>query len=352
MTTRAKPQTDATLARLPRPKKEQLLAVGRAGLYLKRRPNGRDSWQLRTRVGGTWRVALLGEFPAMTLAVAAAHAEAAKPMSGTALDSATVGGALGEFFRTYVATRYRTATARRESESLLRRATEPLAVRLLRSVKRGEWVHCIDPLRDRPNSARKALALLRQFSGWCAVRGLLDFDPLAGVTGGRLGLEQYAPRERVLTTDELRTLCARADPDAHMLRFALLTACRIGEALAWTPAQVTGDVWTIPETKSGRPHTVPLSPAAAALLPLPSPRPVYVSMVGRQKRLGVMWNAHDLRRTAATLMREAGVAVSTVEAVLNHAPTRLVQVYQKHDPIEEKRAALHALAARLATVCI
>lgn len=322
--------------------------MGRHGLYLKRRPNGRDSWQLRTRVGGKWRVATLGDFPAMTLAVAAAHAESSRPVSGAALDSATVGGALGEFFRTYVATLYRTEVARKESESLLRRAVEPLAVRLLRSVKRADWVARVDAFRDRPNSARKVLALLRQFTGWCVVRGLLDGDPLAGVTGGRLGIEQYQPRERVLTTDELRALWARPDADAQVLKFALLTATRIGETLQWVPEQVQGDVWTIPQTKNGKPHTVPLSKEAAALLPLPTPRPVYVSMVGRQKRLGVTWNAHDLRRTAATLMREAGVPVSTVEAVLNHAPSRLVQVYQKHDPVDEKRAALQALAAQMA----
>ena len=124
-------------------------------------------------------------------------------------------------------------------------------------------------------------------------------------------------------------------------------ACRVGEALQWTAEQVAGAVWTIPTTKSGRAHTLPLTPPAASLLPLPDPMPVYVSMAGRLKRRGVAWTAHDLRRTAATLMREAGVPVHDVEAVLNHAPPRLVRVYQRHDPLQEKAAALRALAARL-----
>ena len=59
---------------------------------------------------------------------------------------------------------------------------------------------------------------------------------------------------------------------------------------------------------------------AAPLLPLPDPMPVYVSLAQRLKRSGSSWTAHDLRRTAATLMREAGVPVHDVEAVLNHAP--------------------------------
>lgn len=128
------------------------------------------------------------------------------------------------------------------------------------------------------------------------------------------------------------------------LKFALLTACRIGEALQWAPGQVVQGLWTIPDTKSGRPHSLPLTAQAAALLPLPDPRPVYVSMAGRMKRLGITWRTHDLRRTAATMMREAGIPVHDVEAVLNHAPPRLVRVYQRHDPLVEKAAALAALA--------
>jgi integrase len=202
----------------------------------------------------------------------------------------------------------------------------------------------VQVLTDRPNTASKTLALMKQFSGWALARGLLDADPLGGVTAGRLGLQAYAPRERVLTPAELRTLWQRTDQDAHVLKFAFLTACRIGEALQWAPEQVAQGLWTIPETKSGRPHSLPLTAQAAALLPLPNPRPVYVSMAGRLKRQGVTWTAHDLRRTAATLMREAGVPVHDVEAVLNHAPPRLVRVYQRHDPLAEKGAALTALA--------
>jgi integrase len=230
---------------------------------------------------------------------------------------------------------------------MLDRALAGMANRSLSSLRRLDLTAAVQALADRPNTASKTLALVKQFTGWGAARGLLEVDPLGGVTAGRLGMQAYAPRERVLTPAELRTLWERTDPDAHVLKFAFLTACRIGEALAWAPGQVAGTVWTIPETKSGRPHTVPLSPKAAALQPLPNPMPVYVSMAGRLKRTGEGWTAHDLRRTAATMMREAGVPVHDVEAVLNHAPARLVRVYQRHDPLAEKAAALAALSDRL-----
>jgi integrase len=233
---------------------------------------------------------------------------------------------------------------------MLDRALAGVANRSLSSLRRLDLTAAVQSLADRPNTAAKTLALVKQFTGWGAARGLLDVDPLGGVTASRLGLQAYAPRERVLTPAELRTLWNRTDADALVLKFAFLTACRIGEALAWADCQVTAGVWKIPQTKSGRPHTVPLTPQAKALLPLPEPRPVYVSLAGRQKRAGLDWTPHDLRRTAATFMREAGVPVHDVEAVLNHAPPRLVRVYQRHDPLAEKAAALAALADRLAEV--
>jgi integrase len=347
MKTAAKPlRTDAAIGKLPTPTHEVLMPFG-GSLYLKRRPNGRQTWVLRTRMGGAWQVRQLGEWPTVGLHLARQRAQDGRIELAPSLPSNTVSHALETFNREYIATRYRTEDARKESGAMLARVLGRFENRPLFSLRRMDLTTAVQALATRPNTATKTLALLKQFTGWGAARGLLDVDPLGGVTAGRLGLQAYAPRERVLTPTELRTLWKRSDPDAHVLKFVFLTACRIGEALAWAPGQVAADVWTIPETKSGRPHTVPLTPKAAALLPLPDPRPVYVSMAGRQKRTAEGWTLHDLRRTAATMMREAGVPVHDVEAVLNHAPARLVRVYQRHDPLTEKAAALAALAGRL-----
>jgi len=42
-------------------------------------------------------------------------------------------------------------------------------------------------------------------------------------------------------------------------------------------------------------------------------------------------------------MREAGVTIEDVEAVLNHSPGQLVQVYQRQDKIPAIRGALETL---------
>jgi integrase len=55
------------------------------------------------------------------------------------------------------------------------------------------------------------------------------------------------------------------------------------------------------------------------------------------------WRLHDLRRTLATGLRVLGVSLDATEAVLNHksgSRSGIVQVYQRHEYKEEKRAAL------------
>ncbi|WP_395699093.1 tyrosine-type recombinase/integrase [Aquabacterium sp.] len=343
--------TDAAIGRLPPVTAEKLVPVG-GSLYLKRRPNGRQSWVLRTRIGGKWQVRQLGDWPTVTLHLARQRAEAARDGASPADAGSTVAHALAEFKLSYIGGRYRREDSKKESGALLGKALAPVAGRALASVRRADLVKAIELVRDRPNTAAKTLALLKQFTSWAAARDLIEADPMAGVRAGKLGLKPYQPRERVLSRDELRALWARDDDDARVLKFCALTACRIGEALQWVPEQVQGDIWTIPAaaTKNGTAHALPLSAEARALLPLPKPMPVYQSLYSRLKATKATWRPHDIRRTAATMMRAAGVPVLDIEAVLNHAPPRLVRVYQRHDPIDEKRAALARLAASVADV--
>lgn len=339
-----KPLTDAAIKRLPPVTAEKLVPVG-GSLYLKRRPNGRQSWVLRTRIGGKWQIRQLGDWPTVPIHLARQRADAERRDTGPADAGGSVGHALAEFKINYIGTRYRREDSKKEAGAMLGKALAGIAGRSIATLRRADLIVAIDRVRDRPNTATKTLALLKQFTGWAAARDLIEADPLSGVRASKLGLKAYAPRERTLTTAELRELWKRTDADAHVLRFCALTACRIGEALQWTPGQMVGDVWTIPDTKNGTTHTLPLPAAALALLPLPDPRPAYTSLVGRLKEAGITWRPHDIRRTAATMMRAAGVPVLDIEATLNHAPPRLVRVYQRHDPLDEKRAALVALAS-------
>ena len=62
---------------------------------------------------------------------------------------------------------------------------------------------------------------------------------------------------------------------------------------------------------------------------------------------------HDIRRTMATRMAKLGVALPTVEKLLNHISGSfggVAGVYQQHDFADEKRQALEAWAQHLLTL--
>jgi integrase len=140
------------------------------------------------------------------------------------------------------------------------------------------------------------------------------------------------------------------EPYGPLLRFALLTGGRIGEAIQLEPEQVTGELWTIPITKNGRPHTLPLTPTAAALAAAGWPKRGYQALFSHLVMLGVSWRPHDLRRTAATRMIEAGVSSDAVESVLNHSRAKLLRTYQQADPLPAMRDALARLDRAIAAV--
>lgn len=200
-------------------------------------------------------------------------------------------------------------------------------------------------------------------SGAFGVRNLLTVLRWASKAGRHyvapelLGLETSVAkpqRDRVLSRRELAALLpllVTADTGyvaAHHL--LLLTATRRGELAGarWRDVDLEQAVWHLPQTKSGQPHTVPLSRQAVALLRrLPGgsdPNGYVVEVDGRplkdwdkatatlQAASGTAgWHRHDLRRTAATLMAECGVIPDIIEASLNHViHSQLAATYNRH----------------------
>ena len=125
-----------------------------------------------------------------------------------------------------------------------------------------------------------------------------------------------------------------------------------------------GRLWTLPRerVKNNRPHEVPLSDAAIAILAaLPriegagfvlttngaSPSSGYSK---GKRRLDALlppdmppWRLHDIRRSVASGMARLGVSLPVIEKILNHTSgsfAGIVSVYQRHDFADEKRAAL------------
>ena len=68
--------------------------------------------------------------------------------------------------------------------------------------------------------------------------------------------------------------------------------------------------------------------------------------------LKIEFRGHDLRRTAATKMAEAGVPRHHISAVLNHVEdgARVTRVYDRYSYDTEKRIALETWARRLQAI--
>jgi integrase len=244
-------------------------------------------------------------------------------------------------------------------------------------------------------TANMALALLRQFVRWCAVRDWIERDPTLNLTKAAVGGKDR-PRDRVLSAleiVELRDALPASGLPERMQRalwVILAAGCRVGELSAAKVADfdLKGCTWLIPETKNGTEHLVHLSTFAADhitamaalakgsayLLPgrssdddendRPISEKVLTKLVGDRQRDTPLkgrtkasstlllargkWTPHDLRRTMATRMRQdLRISSDVVERCLNHTPQGIVGVYQTGELLTERKEAFTAWGAEL-----
>lgn len=174
---------------------------------------------------------------------------------------------------------------------------------------------------------------------------------------------QERSRDRVLTRDELRELWsalheteakhADGSPKPRLSQtlndvflVMLLTAQRCGEVcqMQWSEVDLDTGWWLIPGdvAKNHDPHRVPLTAMALEILK---------RRAGAKKAAAILckggvsfhFRAHDLRRTAASYMGEAGVDRFHIAHVLNHRSvthSTVTAIYDRYRYDKEKRAAL------------
>lgn len=168
-------------------------------------------------------------------------------------------------------------------------------------------------------------------------------------------------------------LCPISARLAALLKVRLLTAQRGGEVtrMRWVDLDLESGWWTIPasDTKNGEPHRVPLADDVVALIRAQQKNDddrEYVflgqsaSLRDRAKKapsaiarvLGIEFRGHDLRRTAATRIAEAGIPRDHIAKVLNHVEggPRATRVYDRHTYDREKRLALDTWTRTLKSI--
>lgn len=224
---------------------------------------------------------------------------------------------------------------------------------------------------------------LSKFFHWAVDRQLISINPISRLDR----VEAYEVRERVLSMDELRRVWDAAGemgyPFGPMYRMLILTGARraeIGEmernerrSIVLNGEAVPAVVIPPSRHKSGRGHTMYLSPPAVAILdnlPDLGGKFLFSSTAGKTPVSGYSkgkarldrilakriaeeaaerkeeaqpmerWTVHDIRRTVATNLAEMGIPGDHIERVLGHSMEKLQRTYIKHDYAQEMREAM------------
>jgi integrase len=182
-------------------------------------------------------------------------------------------------------------------------------------------------------------------------------------------------RDRVLSPQEVQHLwqiCEGEGAYGAALQLCLLTGQRYGAVAAMRWEHIVDGCWHVPaESRAkGVGGTLELPPIAMAILarqPRFDGNPyVFAVSHGRKRchltysskrktaidrRLGQIasgmkpWRVHDLRRTARTLMTQAGVSTEIAERVLGHKQADVEEIYNRYRYVREKGIALAKLAS-------
>ncbi len=256
-----------------------------------------------------------------------------------------------------------------------------LGAQPIRDVRRADVHQLLDGLvaEGRVGAAREVRKHLSRLFNWAVDREIVPANPLIGME--RKDLAANGDAGRALTDAELRAVWRAAlglgYPFGPFYRLLMLTGQRRAEwaEARWSEIDDATRVLTVPRgrQKSDRDHLVPLAdPAWAIVQELPrgeggdfmmsstnGEKPVSGFSKGKQRldRLALVeiqrddpeaelapWRTHDLRVTCETRLADLGADPEIRDAVLSHAKPGLQKIYNKHDYLDQKRAALTTYA--------
>lgn len=344
------------------------------GLRLRVGSGGKKAWIVRARAGAKIVNKTIGAYPGMTLK--AAREKADQVLQAIARDGSTEAmdrtfGALCEVWIDKKA-KPNNSSWKLQDRRLEMHVLPKWRDRKIASIRKADVHDLIDGIEGDvlPN---RVLTVVKTVMRFAVARDWIDASPVEGVHKSKA----ESPRDRFLDMPECVAVWRGSElagyPFGPFVKLLLLTGQRRNEVagMRWDELDLEAGVWSLSgeRTKSDRPHVVPLSSSALAILDglphfgeyvLSTDGETHIAGFSKGKAwldglidgLGVSvapWTLHDLRRTAATHMVRLGVIEDVVGRVLNHAPKGVTaQVYALHAYLPEKRSALERWSAELA----
>ena len=378
------------------------------GLFLRVMPSGSRQWLQRLTIGGRRRELGLGSPPVVTLAMARDMAIenrrcavrggdplAEKRAAKAKASPMTFAEAVEEYAKIKLA-EFKSEKHRKQWRSALDRMIIPtLGPMPVAQIETADVLRALEQhWRERTASAKKVRGAVEAVLDWATVSGHRRGDNPARWRGN---LAQILPSPNkiakavhhpAVAPGDLATwwaaLARREGMAAEALRFLTLTSARSGEVrgATWEEIDLDAAIWTISgeRMKAGRPHRVPLPPAAVDLLRalprLHGTDLVFFAARGGQlsdmaigqlmrrmqaaeekagragfvdAQTGKPAVAHGLRSSFRQWCAERGYDRDLAEIALAHAVgSEVERAYQRSDMLDRRRALLADWAQVLA----
>ncbi|HAG0017372.1 TPA: site-specific integrase [Salmonella enterica] len=261
---------------------------------------------------------------------------------------------------------------KRDEERITKYVYSTLGDRLVDDCSIREWVACFEKIRAKyPVSAGAAFQVCRQALRYCRLRGYTSSRVLDDFRLSDMG-SKGTKRERVLNEAEISSLWCELQEDGgiyasqsylrHLVTVLVVFGCRTHEIResTWSEWDLKRRLWTIPKsrTKNGqilvRPIPERLVPWLECLKGKHQEQDYVLGQFQTQMRISKLgslqwqwlrhkqkWRNHDIRRTVATWMNEAGVNTWVVEHLLGHAVAGVAGIYNRAQYLMEKEQALN-----------
>ena len=373
-----------TKARKAKPREKAYRIADAGGLALEVRPSGSKIWRYRYRLNGTPGMYTIGEYPGVTIAEARERRDWARK-------AVADGESPREAEKRELLEHQSQPTLQEVAQEWIDTNAKGWSDYYLKQVRRGieeDICPSIGHLPVREVSSSQILAILKSVEqrGAPSVALLIrqwlsaiyryaittlraDNDPTMPVQGAVK--RQPTKHKASLNLDEFQVLVRKLWGEDGRIAYRIteiaiqllaLTIVRTGEMRQATWDQFQGDTWTIPagSMKRKRPHVVPLSDQAQALLKelegwtggrtflFPNMRdpdkPMSATTINRVlERMGYsgIFSGHAFRTTASTLLNSHGWDADWIERQLAHqAADRTRASYNHAQYLHQRRAMM------------
>jgi len=390
-----RPMADTVLATLE-PEAKEYRELDGNGLYLRVRPDGNKSWQLRyKKPDGKWSWLGLGGYGNGVHQLTGAQArqkaselrtdaaEGKNPLATKRARKAAEAEAANNTFehlaREWYATKRSTwteGTATRTIGALELHVFPVFGKRPYTSILPMEWMEFLRGMEQTGiiEQTSRIRARCQDIYDLARVTGRATHNPLEGLH--KFLLTKPAQNYAHVSPDELPALlrALRAYPSATDIRIGLhllsMLACRPSELreARWSEFDLGKALWTIPaeRMKRRREHVVPLPRQAVELLrdlhiltgsyallfpgrsDSTKPRSNTVFLMAL-RRLGYegRQTGHGFRHIASTILNEHGFDENHIEAQLSHVKEGIAGVYNKAAYLEQRRTMMQWYADHL-----